>query len=139
MLSAIKAKRGNSMADQNTVMNKSPDDQNQAGGMKSLIDSLDDNQKQELMALLSNEIAMKNNDVEKGAPTGNERQIIEKKASEEAEQEGEMPEQESDEIALSMIDRNSLKKAESNAKPLGLGDRARMAMAQKLKSKGVIK
>lgn len=137
MLSAIKAKRGggNSMADQNTMMDKSPDGQQGPSEMKGLIESLDDSQKQELMMLLSNEAAQKNNDVEKGAPTSNEKQIIEKQAAEE-NQEGELPMEQSDDIAMSMIDRDSLRKAESNVKPRGLGDRARMAMAQKLKGKG---
>jgi hypothetical protein len=72
--------------------------------------------------------------IDKGAPTPKERKIIASKAEQDmAEEEG------SDEIAMSMLDRDSLRKAEQGMKPRGLGDRAKMAMAMKLKEKGVVK
>lgn len=135
MLSAIRSKRGAGAMEGKEAMDGKP----HAGGeMKSLVDSLDEGQKQELLALLGGsqqEPSKIEIEIEKGGPTDAEKKIIEKKAMSEQE----MPESESDEIALSMIDRDSLRKAEGNVKPRGLGDRAKMAMAQKLKEKGVIK
>jgi hypothetical protein len=135
MLSAIRSKRGAGAMDGKEAMEGKP----QAGGeMKSLVDSLDEGQKQELLALLGGsqqEPSKIEIEIEKGGPTDAEKKMIEKRAMSEQE----MPESESDEVALSMIDRDSLRKAEGNVKPRGLGDRAKMAMAQKLKEKGVIK
>lgn len=144
MLSAIKAKRM-SKQDENTMMNKSPDMNNpspKGEGMMEFVQSLSDDQRKELMNLLAKgtmeieaESESKSDEIEKGGPTPKERQLIDARSAEE----NAMDEEGSGEIAASMLDRDSLRKAEQNVKPRGLGDRAKMAMAMKLKGKGVIK
>lgn len=137
MLSAIQAKRqglGGAAVDERTMMDKSPE---QDSGMPGLVGQLNDAQKQELLMLLSNE-QNKSEGVEQGAPTAKERAIIAQKSSVD-DQAMAMDPEKSDEIAMSMLDRDSLRRAEGNAKPRGLGDRAKMVAAKNLKDKGVIK
>lgn len=139
MLSAIKAKRqglGGAAVDEKTMLNQSPEQE--GSGLQGLIEQLSPDQKMELMQLLQQDQSNSSEDIESGAPSKNEQKIVEAKAAQE-QSIGEMPEEESDAIAMSMIDRNSLQKAEAGVKPRGLGDRAKMAMAQNLKGKGKLK
>lgn len=133
MLAAVKAKRGMGQQDQgNPAMDLEGAAQEPSGSaMPDLIAQLSPEQKMELMELLAQDQAA-SQDVEKGGPASGERSEIAQRIAEE-------PEEESDEVAMSMLDRNSLSKAEAGAKPSGLGDRARMDAAKKLKSKGKMK
>ena len=131
MMSAIKARRG-SAAPMQEVM----PEQEQAPGMKDLLMQLSPEQKEELMGLLAQD-ASGGGDVsgiENGQPSSMEQASIEAQAAQGGEDEAM-----SDDVQMGMLDRNSLEKAEAGARPRGLGDRAKMYAASKLKSKGKIK
>lgn len=143
MLNAIRNKRQSTgeSVDTKTMMGKSPESESDDGGtgMQDLLTSLTDEQKTELKMLLDQEQSADVSQVEKGGPSKNEERIIAKKALEDNESADKEMEEEGDDIALSMIDRNSLQKAEQGIKPRDLGDRAKMMAAQRLKQKGITK
>lgn len=135
MLSAIKARRG---APQGGMMESEQPEQQQAAPMQDLVSSLDPQQKQELMALLAEDQGQSMGDesgIEKGAMGMGEKKEIEAKAMSDAEG-SELSADDSDSIAMSMTDRNASRRVDAGAKPIGLGDRAKMEMAKKLKGKG---
>ncbi len=129
MMSAIKARRGA----QPTQMPEQEAPQEEGMGMQDLVMQLSPEQKQELMGLLTQESSGDTTGIEKGAPASGETAEIDQKMNDQ-----DMGD-ESDEVQMGMLDRNSLQKAEMGVKPRGLGDRAKMMAAQKLKSKGKIK
>lgn len=132
MLSAIKQRRGGGQA--MAVPEQAPA-QGQPD-MQGLVESLSPEQKQELMMLLTQN-AQGENAIEQGSPSADETQAINQKIQEQAgEPSGQEGSEESDAIQASMLDRNSLEKAEAGVKPRGLGDRAKMYAAKKLKGKG---
>lgn len=139
MLSAIKQRRGGGrqmgMGEEMPAQGASMQEQSAAPDMQGLVASLSPEQKQELLMLLSQ--PQQGEGIEKGAPSSEETAAIneEMQAGESDAQAGS---EQSDEIAKSMLDRNSLEKAEAGTKPRGLGDRAKMYMAKKLKGKGKI-
>jgi hypothetical protein len=110
----------------------------QGSGMAELLAKLSPDQKQELMGLLAQDQDAGGEtpatQVEKGAPTSDEKSKIGGKIAvdEAADAEGD---DESDDIQMGMLDQRS-KNASADAQPRNLGERARMAAAQKLKAKG---
>lgn len=100
--------------------------------LQALVESLNDEQKAELMGLLDSS----NGDtsaVMQGAPSQAERGKIAQRSVE--EDSGGVGEEESDEIAMSMLDSRD-KRGTASEKPSGLGARMRQGLAQKLKGKG---
>jgi hypothetical protein len=143
MMAAIKSKRGGSKGGAEEVyveegQSKAPMMSNKPD-MKSFVDQMDDAQKQELLALLTESIGGEEGasaeGVEKGEPSPKEKQLIAQKSEEEGEG---LPEEESDNIAMSMIDRQAERMNEQGGKPRNLSERAKMYMASKLKQKGKI-
>lgn len=136
MLSAIKQRRGGGQA--MGMSEQAPAQDPAQPDMQGLVESLSSEQKQQLMELLA-QSTQEENEIDKGAPSSDEKQAINAQVQAQAGEQGESaPSEESDEIAKSMLDRNSLEKAEAGVKPRGLGDRAKMYMAKKLKGKGKI-
>jgi len=101
--------------------------------LKGLVSALSDDQKQELMGLLSGDESGGSDvsEIAKGAPSDQERSKIDAKMSEEPSEEDE-----SDEIGMSMLSSADMAQAGVERPSRSLGDRVRMNMASKLKSKG---
>lgn len=139
MMAAIKAKRGgkpNESYEEVEVEEKpmmSSEKPEKGIDLNGLVSSLDEAQKQELLSLLTEQAEGEGEDVEKGGASPNEKKIIAQKASE--EEEG-LSEDESDSIAMSMVDRQAERMNDSGAKPRNLSERAKMYMAKNLKQKG---
>lgn len=111
------------------------------GGLKQLVASLSDDQKNELMSLLKAETTDESADIAKGEPSQDERQAIDAQMAKDdaesaAEDKGEADE--SDDIAMSMLDHNSMN-AQPGTQPRNLSERVKMSLASKLRSKGKIK
>lgn len=134
MLGAIKARKSkdSGLMDEPMVNAKTE----QANPLHALVLQLSPEQKEELMQLLADSQNVDEKAIERGEPSPTERAEVAAQADEEN---AEMPEETSDDIAMSMIDRQSEKMADGDAKPRNLGERAKMYAAKKLKSKGKIK
>lgn len=109
--------------------------QESGGGMAELLAKLSPEQKEELKGLLaddegSEEQAVEGSKIAKGAASSEEKSQINKKMQEESGDE-------SDDIQLSMVDRRHADMPEGT-KPKNLGERAKMAAAQRLRAKGKI-
>lgn len=144
MVEAIRSKRM-SMGGSDKM---EPVQDEQGSHMQSLVDSLDEHQKQELLGLLQSSSGKDAAEIQKGAPGPGERKEISQKAKQEAAQEGESPEVEqqekdelgdTDDIAMGMVDRGAFKKVEDGARPRNLGERVKMEIAKNLKAKGKVK
>lgn len=107
------------------------------GGMSDLVQSLSDDQKRDLMQALvassGSEGGTSPSDIEKGQPSDEERSKIEAKMGDEGPG---VPEEESDDIAMSMLDSKSKMPGAENAQPRNLGERVKLGLAAKLKGKG---
>lgn len=108
--------------------------------LHGLVASLSDNEKHQLKTILSSDSGKNTSEIEKGAPSSEEQGKIESAMSAEnqtnaLEEQDDKPSVQSDDIGKSMLDsrdtgRNPLEK------PRNLGERMRMGIASKLKSKG---
>jgi hypothetical protein len=135
MYSAIKNRRGGLLNDDEENAHQMPMEKKAmgkpSGEMQSLIAQLDDTQKMELLKLLSADVAAADSrEIEKGGMGPGEMMEL---AEEAGEVEG-MGETE-DEIAADMVSSADMTRAEQNTKPRNLGERARIEMAKKLKTK----
>lgn len=144
MMSAMKARRGGQQQMQSNPgadMEMAEGGQPQGQQMGDLVTMLSPEQKAELMELLAQDIqSSEQGDVSAGDPSMEEKgEMREKFSGQDGPDEESAPSDQSDDIAMSMIDRNSLMKADAGAKPSGLGDRAKMYAAKKLQSKGKMK
>jgi hypothetical protein len=134
MHAAIKAKRSGQK-----LYAESPTDPEEAGesvaeesqetGMEELVAKLSPEQKQELMEILQND-SVDATAIEKGGPSAEEKSKISAKMSE-----PDPSNDNSDDIDMSMISSRD-KNMDPQIQPRNLGERARMAAAQRLKSKG---
>lgn len=138
MQSAIKGKR---MMGKEMPQEEAPPDQ--AGGqeldLESLVAALSPEQKTELMGLIqeSDQDPMA---VEKGEPTSEETGKIEAQMSDDGGEGADEPASEdSDEIAMGMLDNRQKSGGGMDAKPRNLGERMRQGLATQLKAKGKIK
>jgi hypothetical protein len=145
MLGAIKARRQGS---QSAGMMDSGQESDMGGGeqapgaeMQGLVAQLSPEQKTHLLELLVQE-AKGSEGVDKGEASGAERAEVAAQAAEDQESEAdgsELSGDESDDIAMSMVDPRAKQMAEGQGQPRNLSERAKMSMASKLKSKGKLK
>jgi hypothetical protein len=153
MFAAIKKRRGGGLMGDHEASHQSQHamDNDIGQAMESgdgkdlhgLVASLSDGEKQKLKSLLDGH---KPNGIEKGEPSSDERGKIAERAKEEdamhAMEDASAIHDDGDEgvdsdsIAASMIDHKAKSAIESGAKPRNLGERMKMGLAQKLKSKG---
>ncbi len=105
-----------------------PEQETQGSGMSELVAKLSPEQKQELMTLLGGEQSENHSSssVERGAPTSEEKARIDEKMKQ--------PQEGDDSIDSVMVDSRDMNAPER--KPRGLGDRARLDAAKRLKAKG---
>lgn len=144
MLGAIKARRQGQgspqmMSEEQPMMGAKPE--GQESEMQGLVAKLSPEQKEHLLELLTQESA-DGQGLEKGEPSSAEKAEVAAKASEDqgSEAEGsEISADESDDIAMSMVDSRAKQMADGQGQPRNLSERAKMSMAQKLKSKGKMK
>src|SRR3954469_21236741 len=154
MMSAIKARRGGDSSGGGQMPSRAPQSDmgqsaDQDGGMQGLVESLNDDQKKELLSHLTESMGMSQGPaIAKGGQSTQEKAAIGQRANEENESEDsddgdEMAESgsglsqdESDDVQMQMLDRKALN---GGGKPLNLNQRAQMQAAEKLKSKGKIK
>lgn len=133
MLSAIQARRGGAGAPSPEMpQRQAQGGEEQGEGMTDLVGMLNPDQKSELLQLLTQE-QEGGDDIQKGGASSNEKREIAAKASESGSG---LSEDESDDIALGMVDRGTSQRLDAGAKPRELGDRAKMYAAKKLKGKG---
>jgi hypothetical protein len=99
--------------------------------LKDLVQSLSEDQKAELLGLLQKDAGQGESDskVETGAASDDESKAVDDEISEQDQGD------DSDDIAMSMLD-SKAKMGQEGVQPRNLGERVRMAMAQKLKGKG---
>lgn len=143
---AIRAKRSSGGLVDHGSQPQQPQDQ--GGDMHALAASLSDGDKSKLMSLLSGSggKSASASDIEKGKPSDTERAAIDRKMMEGntgdpmdgPDDDGSIGDDERDDIAMSMLDTKHKNGDFQAAKPLNLGDRAKMKMAQNLKGKGKI-
>lgn len=138
MHAAVKSRR----AQKPGLMDERPDEtqdeggnpQSGGGGMAELLAKLSPEQKEELKSLLAedggDEQSVEGSAIAKGAASSEEKSKINQKMQEE-------PNDESDDIQLSMVDRRHADMPEG-VKPKSLGERAKMDAAKRLRSKGKI-
>lgn len=148
MLSAIRARRSGGQSQPKMGMNAdappSAPDNGQDQGMRGLVESLNDDQKKELLSQLAQSLGAGNAlGIEKGEPSLGEKVDIEAQA---AEGEGDMAESgsglsqdESDEIQAGLVDSRAMNMSERGERPRNLSERAKMNAAEKLKAKGKLK
>lgn len=134
MYSAIKARRGGLLEDDEPMQEGAPQE---SGGvdMKSLVNALSSEQKAQLLSLLVGKGAeapqAKPSDsmaIEKGGMGPGEKEEIEEDLGDGHESE--------DEIAESLVANSDKMRAERGDKPRNLGERMRFGLANKLKKKG---
>lgn len=131
MLSAIRQRRGGAPGKEE--MNEPAAEMSEGGAapdLEALVASLSAEQKQALLGMLMESAEESSEGIVKGAPGSGEKAEVAERAG------SELSDDESDDIAMSMTDKGALTRSERGAKPLGLGDRAKMYMAQNLKNKG---
>jgi hypothetical protein len=141
MMDAIKQKRGGApaLAIEAAPTDDGGGDQNQ--DLKALVASLSDDQKSQLMDMLSQDAGDETSasDIEKGAPSDEEHsKIAAKMADDSAEDDGDDDSSEMDEIGKSMLSSSDIAQAGNGRQPRNLGERVRMNLAEKLKAKGKI-
>lgn len=111
----------------------------EGSGMSELVSKLSPEQKEELKQLLASDsedgAEVSGVEIEKGAPSSEEKQSIDAKLANEKAPEDGYDEETSDDIAMSFVDKRDANKPEG-FRPKNLGERARIGMAQKLKGKG---
>lgn len=139
MMDALKKKRMGDMGTPGLISESGGADSDSGGGMHDLVQSLSPEQKQELMQLLTKDAGSKGSDssqIAKGAPSDEERSKIEARMGD--ENDGSVPDSddESDEIGMSMLSSADKAQAGVERPSRSLGDRVRMNLASKLKSKG---
>lgn len=137
MQGAIKGKRmmGKEMPPEEAAPSQGEDQQLD---LESLVAALTPEQKMELMGLLEQGGEQDPMAVEKGEPTAEERQKIEAQMADDDGGGADEPSQDSDEIAMGMLDPRQQQGGGMDAKPRNLGERMRMGLANKLKAKGKI-
>ncbi len=145
MMEALKAKRMGQPAQGGLMTDDAPaygDQQEQPSPMADLLSKLSPDQKQELSGLLEQDPDVADDDAEvepgeetpgsqiaKGDPSSVEKAKIDTKMQSPAGPD------ESDDIQMGMLDSRS-KSAPADTAPRNLGERARLAAAQRLKGKG---
>ncbi len=142
LMSAIKNRRGGGMLNEESAgeemeMSAAPKapQQNEAQGLKALMGSLDDGQKQMLLKMLSadQKITTEPDAIQKGAKGPGETMELEEYVSENEPEEGHESE---DEIMESMISSADRTRVDRGIEPRNLGERVKMSLANKLKKKG---
>lgn len=137
MYSAIKGRRGGLLNDQEEnagqEMPEMPQQKKEGGDLKSLVSSLSDDQKMQLLGILMKDQGMGNTkvEIEKGGMGPGE----EAELADESDLEGEGHESE-EQIAESMLSSADKMRASQGAAPRNLGERMKMGLANKLKKKG---
>lgn len=136
MYSAIKGRRGGLLNDAEENAGQEmpqPAPQKKDGDLKSLVSSLSDDQKMQLLGILMKDQGMGNTkvEIEKGGMGPGE----EAELADESDLEGDEQESEED-IAESMLSSADKMRAAQGAKPRNLGERMKMNLASKLKKKG---
>jgi len=144
MQSAIKGRRGSMLNDMEENAHQLPDQKEQKPGgsadMQGLVQSLSDDQKSELMGILSQDMQPQKEvnavSIQQGEMgPGEEAELAEYSA--EGEQEDAHGGHESeDQIMESMISSADKGRVDQGAKPRNLGERVKMSLANKLKNKG---
>jgi hypothetical protein len=126
MLQAIKSKRMSAMPDDQAPSEEGKD-------LTALVAALSDDEKAQLLALLTGE--ERSLEISKGDASTEEQGKVDQAIAREDANNASDDEPDSDDIAMSMIDRKDML-ADPNKKPMNLGERARMQAASKLKQKG---
>ncbi len=144
MMAAIRKKKGMLGGDHESMGHEAqhasdPHSGPKAGaGLHEFVAGLNDQQKGELKTILDKG-SNGAQEIAKGGPSSHEKQMIGKEAAAENEsnalEQAEHDPQDSDEIAMSMLDHNS-KNAAPDQKPRNLGERMKFDLASKLKQKG---
>ena len=145
MMAAIKKKRGGMQESDMSGVDESTAQPTQGAGLHEFVAGLNDAQKAQLKGMLDKS-SKAVTEIQKGGPSSKEQAMIAEASSEENMRNAAIDESDelemnaggedkSDEIAMSMLDHKA-KTGNPDVKPLNLGDRMKMSLAQKLKSKG---
>lgn len=143
MMAAIKKRKmGGDIGDHGGSTHQSMHADDKQKDLHGLVASLSEDEKGKLKHILSND-GSRAMAIQKGEPSSEEQGKIEESIAEENQENAldtqhnqERHPEDSDEIAMSMLDHKSIAAAGTGQKPRNLGERARMAGAEKLKAKG---
>lgn len=145
MLSAIKKKRGAgdhapTHENMESMSHDSKEGHDGSKDMMSLVASLSDKEKYDLKCVLDGHMASDDKKIAQGAPSSEEKMKVSEqmnKQNEELEEGPGLGEDESDDIAKSMLDSRHMR-GMATEKPRNLGERMKQSLASKLKMKGKI-